>query len=463
MRDIVKNQVTAFTKALSQNFFPLALKAKGSDNTPKDILMTFGEKLATLNKHVLEHDKDLSDLCMNSGSEDNPLRETYQLQKIVSFGCSPFMFNYDEEDRVKGFFVKIGVTKRNYCKATIKQLTEQYYNHCIRTEEEMSMNKARKYVIQRVSEENNPDKVPILTKFNTVSFYVDCHNATVWVPVSHRKGGILRYFAFLVKHLLEFYKEEHPTKGEAMVELIEDITQIIGFGHSPFTQHCQRTGDAIGAYHLTDLVRYFAEHEDETAEVSPTTSADMSVEDSSSAKIKFKNTIDLFVEDTSSDGYFDSLIRFADEKGLQLDGLDVVGEVFLHPEHINFLNDEIKFDDELEAELFKQPIAIDYNTKAQNANLVVKMKPGSAQLKLIIDYTITALTEHFWDNTLSPVNKEKALLERMSYLTNILHNSFQLFVKVYKDANKAPENFGEKVAESNKKFSDTASDEKQAA
>jgi hypothetical protein len=452
MRDLVKKQISSINKGLCQNYFPLSITPKDSDRSSTASLESIGSLIKLLNDHVYEHEIDMSEIPMHTSGSDNPVRTSFELMRHVTFGCSPFIFNMDE-DKLKGIYVKMITTKRAYCKQTINELVQSHYDACVRKDDPITFNKAKTYINERIGDENNPDKVPVIDKQGVSTFYLDLENSMAWVPVKQREGHILKYFTFLLRNLCDHYIKEHPSKTQKIENHMEDITNYFGYGGTPYALNCQRSGEAVGAYHLSELIEFFADNEGESSDISPTTSADMKASENTGAKIKFTNSIDLFVDNTESDGYFRSLTDFSQEKGLEINGLEVVGEILLNKGLVNYLFDKLDLDEETEKPAFLNAISLRYNTKSQNGNIVAKLISTSPNFNLVHGYLSDAINEQFFDEVLSPKGKEKVLCENAGFLVDMLHNSFKLFMRVYIESNKPPENFSESVSKSTEKFS----------
>ena len=451
MHDLVKKQISSINKGLCQNYFPLSITPKDSDSSSTKSLESIGNLIKTLNNHIFEHELDMSELPMHTAGSDNPIRTTFEFMRHVSFGCTPFIFNMDE-DALKGIYIKMMTTSRSYCKQTINELVQAHYDVCVRKDDPITFSKAKSYINERIGDENNPDKVPVIEKQGVSTFYLDLENGIAWVPVKKRDGAMLKYFTFLLKNLCDHYTKEHPSKSEKINTQAEELTNYLGYGGTSYALNCQRSGEAVGAYQLSELIAFFADHEDETSDISPTTSADMKVSETSGARIKFTNSIDLFVDNTESDGYFKTLTEFSQEKGLEISGLDVVGEIYLNKGLVDYVFDKLDLDEETEKPAFMNAISLRYNTKSQSGNIVAKLIPTSPNFSLVHGYLTDAINEQFFDEVHSPKGKEKVLCENAGFLVDMLHNSFKLFMRVYLESNKAPENFSETVSKSTEKF-----------
>lgn len=398
----------------------------------------FSSLCGALKDYCSKHEVDVTrgDLRVYTKSQHVPDTEYFCLAPHVSIGYSPFMM-YNSDGENKGVFVKMRQHRFSYCSKSIKKLVQETFETSFKSDEPVSMKEAKARVRDRLKD-GNLDSIPLVEKVAPITFYLDLENQRVMAKSGHRDQDGLAAFFQLIRRLNEAAEKDAYQPASLPSELALKYRYTV----SPFSNYSMSMGKAYGAYNLRKMVEFYSsDNNDDGCAVEPTWSGAFSSTNDHSQVITFKNSIGLFLPGIDATNppptTFTMLNDFADAKGLNVNTLRVIGEVPMG----DLLNSfKTEFPESVDDEIRGDFLDVKFSTQAKDGNICIQVIDDLKYHKeAVAKFLRDDLSENHY-----PMNQiEGVLLKHLGGLLGVLHDSIDLFVKIYVESNPLPKNFEE--------------------
>lgn len=380
-------------------------------------------------------------------SPEIPDTQYYVLSPQLMGGYSPFVMFDDSDGKSsthsgKGVLVKMSLYKYVYCPKTIKALTNELFTEQLREGMVIPMKEARKQIVESLKV-GNPHNVPLVEKVSNTTFYIDAEKGIVLCKSSKSDLHAIRAFFALLEKLAKTIFAE--TELEAKIEKLVDNALKETFYPEPFSTSAIGDGLSAGAYNISSMVAYYAENQTEGADacaVLPTHTANAYAKNNSDQSVRFKNSIGLFSGKESEEAAsFDNLDEFREKMELDYSSLTVIGELPVSRQLEAYFEMTPEARDEWGAHDF---ISVSFETAAKDGNVCFQLKENTKPFEQSCRALLLA---HAEENSVSPERSEEVLLQFFGGMLSLLHDSADLFIKLYLDSTKIPETFGKEHKE----------------
>jgi len=438
--DIVKYQMNPLVKSLKASFAIYSLEFSND----KDITKSIGNLGLLCQK--ISHAVQSNSISLKSDNYKLFLKtpktaetEFYSFYPHISVGHSPFMFNI-KSGEVVGVYIRMLHSRSLYCTRTIDQLATAYYEQMMLSDTPITHKTAKLKIREDLVQKSNPEDIPIVERATSYNMYLNINNGVLLTKSSKRDQDAMNMFFILMKQVSEDLLKHELIKD---AELIKK-TFANKFYACEYVNHALRKEKAFGAYNITSLVAHYANQESDeespSCPVEPTLTADFCSNNDSTQVIKLKNSFDIIFDRSKfSQSSFSVLREFSEDKSLNIINFRATGELPMSEQIIKYCD---AFPEALDEEMNGDFIDFTYDTRSKDGNIIFRISEGAKyHVEACYKLTMADLDDHHY-----PMNKiESVLLDHFGGILPMLHDSSELFIGLYLEANKVSDTFGDKI------------------
>lgn len=364
----------------------------------------------------------------------------------VPTGYNPFLFyatNEDGDEKNHGFLVKMSYHAFDFCSKSINKAAKAIYFDDFQNDLGTSMKEARKRVLNELKSNPDSKKIPIVEKVIHSTFYLDLDKGLAVARSSQHDSTALRAFFVLLSKAakLSFSDDVSQKRVSALV----DKALKEAYFPEDYTQWAISQGQSSGAYDVGSIVDFYAKDDakgNDACDFSATHSASAYSKEEPDHVAKFNESIGIFTDGDLGDlPSFEKLAAFSKNRAMDFSSLVLVGEIPASEQINEFVKEQPEDQDSICPDGFME---VGFETSAKKGNICFRPKYGTSDYALV---SRSLLLNYCNENAVSPDQSESVALKFFGGMLALLHDSTNLFIKLYLNANKIKQEFGVDEAE----------------
>lgn len=452
-QEFIKDHIKSSISTAKSNFVLFdCYQNEADEDKLENTFKNLAKLLRNIHNYLIDNKIHPSNENMRVYSRDKEKVDTCYSHFSPAFivGYSPFSF-YSEDGVDKGVMVNVIQHNFTYCQKTLKKLANEYQQKQYRADTPVSKTMATAKIKELVA--TGDIELPINENVSKSAFYLDFENHRILAKSSHRDQDAIHNVFSIVPKIVEFMIANGAKESVISKLLEESLSERIIT--SPLTNRKMNQMKSSGIYCLTRMVDYYSSLELLGAgkkipvPIEPTWSCVFSSVEDNDINVSFKESLSLFISNQSGStakelADFSILKDFSLENDLKLNSLTLVGEIpsnNMLKELANGYAEEGEVEENIPTTLTSEYSELKFNTYSKDGNICLSIKGGLNVHQEAMSYLIRS---EISDTSFSQANLEKMILERTGSLYQVLHESANLFVKVYLESNKIDKNFKDK-------------------